>query len=294
MPAVASTIFKIRAHSDYLAPPQASPDLLSFRKGQPFYALSADYDKGIYFVSTQFAVPFSRTAVSGLVPMQYFEKVELLSKDPPMQRRKTKNVVPQKASRDNTLPVPPRKQSLSVDAWKKSLPESITSIQVLSFLNDMYCIKVVRGKMANIVSRSVTEFIALAAAAGEAFPNVNAENYPLAVASMEAKVRAMELYLNNLVLNLIPQLPSGDSSVQKARDSFLNPKDNEEFLAGQTILRRDSGASNDSDQKPQFDSHHVVNRMSVTVRSGRGLSPKQKSAKNPFVKFSKMVFGATH
>lgn len=55
MPAVASTIFKIRAHSDFIAKPDTNPDVLSFRKGQPFYALSADYEKGFYFVSTQFA-----------------------------------------------------------------------------------------------------------------------------------------------------------------------------------------------------------------------------------------------
>ena len=75
MPAVASTIFKIRAHSDFIAKTDSSPSILSFRRGQPFYALSADYEKGLYFVSTQFAVPFSRTAVSGLVPIEYFDKV---------------------------------------------------------------------------------------------------------------------------------------------------------------------------------------------------------------------------
>ena len=78
MPAVSSTIFKIRAHSDFIAKSCDSGDILSFRKGQPFYALSADYEKGFYFVSTQYAVPFSRTAVSGLVPIEYFEKVMLL------------------------------------------------------------------------------------------------------------------------------------------------------------------------------------------------------------------------
>ena len=75
MPAVASTIFKIRAHSDFIAKSDANPNILSFRKGQPFYALSADYEKGFYFVSTQFAVPFSRTAVCGQVPIKYFDKV---------------------------------------------------------------------------------------------------------------------------------------------------------------------------------------------------------------------------
>ena len=166
MPSVASTIFKIRAHSDYIAPPNSSPDVLSFRKGQPFYALSADYDRGIYFVSTQFAVPFSRTAVTGLVPMQYFEKVDLLSKDPPIQRRKAKQVVLQKASQDDTLPAASVKQipALTEENWKTMIAESISSIKVMSLQNDIYCIKVVRGKTANVVSRSVPDFIALAAA----------------------------------------------------------------------------------------------------------------------------------
>jgi hypothetical protein len=292
MPSIASTIFKIRAHSDYIAPPNSSPDVLSFRKGQPFYALSADYDRGIYFVSTQFAVPFSRTAVSGLVPMQYFEKVDLLSKDPPMQRRKTKQVVLQKASQDHTLPDSSVKQTHNEDAWKSVVAESISSIKVMSLVNDMYCIKVVRGKMVNVVVRSVSEFIKLAAAAGQSFPRINAENYPLAVSSMEGKIRSMELYLNNLVLNLLPQLPSGDAPVLQERDRFLNPKDKVEFLDGQMILRRDSGATEDSAQQPQFDSKSIVSQMSVTVRTGQGLSHNTKSDKNPFVKLSKMVFGA--
>jgi Variant SH3 domain len=84
---IASQIFKIRAHSDYIS---HDPSLLSFRAGQPFYALSKDLTSGTYFVSTQFAVPFSRSAVSGLVPIDCFDTVNLLARDPPLaQRRKT-------------------------------------------------------------------------------------------------------------------------------------------------------------------------------------------------------------
>jgi hypothetical protein len=293
MPSIASTIFKIRAHSDYIATPNSPKDVLSFRKGQPFYALSADYDRGIYFVSTQFAVPFSRTAVSGLVPMQYFEKVDLLSKDPPMQRKKAKQVVLQKASQDHT-PASSVKQtdSHNEDAWKSLLSESISSIKVLSLVNDMYCIKVIRGKMANVVTRCVTEFIALAAVCAHSFPRINAENYPLAVSSTEGKIRSMELYLNNLVLNLLQRLPSGAAPVLQETNRFLNPKDKAEFLDGQMILRRDSGAAEDPEQQPQFDSKNISSQRSVTVRAGQALSPTQKSAKNPFIKLSKMVFGA--
>ncbi|OAJ39711.1 hypothetical protein BDEG_23540 [Batrachochytrium dendrobatidis JEL423] len=78
MPALASTIFKIKAIADYISP---SPHLLSFRKGQPFYALSADSERGVYFVSTQYATPFARTAVSGMVPIRYFQEVDLMSRD---------------------------------------------------------------------------------------------------------------------------------------------------------------------------------------------------------------------
>ncbi|KAJ3148171.1 hypothetical protein HDU86_007519 [Geranomyces michiganensis] len=87
--ATASSIFKIRAIADFLAPKAATTDnngsatttLLSFRQSQAFYVLSTDKRKGLYFVSTQYATPFARTAVSGLVPMSHFEQVDLLSKD---------------------------------------------------------------------------------------------------------------------------------------------------------------------------------------------------------------------
>ncbi|TPX58438.1 hypothetical protein PhCBS80983_g03151 [Powellomyces hirtus] len=89
MVATASSIFKIRAIADFLAPKSSSSDgggggetLLSFRQSQAFYVLSTDKVKGLYFVSTQYATPFARTAVSGLVPISHFELVDLLSKDP--------------------------------------------------------------------------------------------------------------------------------------------------------------------------------------------------------------------
>jgi hypothetical protein len=310
MPAVASTIFKIRAHSDFIAPPDASPDLLSFRKGQPFYALSADYEKGIYFVSTQFAVPFARTAVSGLVPMEYFEKVDLMSRDPPMQKRKVsqpnivqKQIVPTRAAPvaekpqvDNTLPsVPVRKQSLSNNPeWKDTISDLITTIDVLSLSKDeMFCIKVGRGKMAHIISRSIPEFISLAAAAAETFPKINTENYPLAFESSESKVKAMEAYLRRLILEMIPGANHVSPSLQLARQLFFNPKDAQEFLSGQTIVRRDSGASTEQEKEQNIFSSSrrpSTNVVSVTATSFVK-SPKQKSAKNPFSSFTKMVFG---
>ncbi|TPX68360.1 hypothetical protein SpCBS45565_g03110 [Spizellomyces sp. 'palustris'] len=90
MAATATSIFKIRAIADFLAPKDAGEDcLLSFRKSQAFYVLSTDTVRGLYFVSTQYATPFSRTAVSGLVPVSHFEVVDLLSKDPAPPKQQT-------------------------------------------------------------------------------------------------------------------------------------------------------------------------------------------------------------
>ncbi|KAI8818371.1 uncharacterized protein EV422DRAFT_182833 [Fimicolochytrium jonesii] len=91
MVATANTIFKIRAIADFIAPKATDSDcLLSFRQSQAFYVLSTDPIKQLYFVSTQYATPFSRTAVSGLVPISHFELVDLMSKDPdPAARART-------------------------------------------------------------------------------------------------------------------------------------------------------------------------------------------------------------
>ncbi|KAJ3107143.1 hypothetical protein HDU97_004836 [Phlyctochytrium planicorne] len=74
------TIFKIKAVEGYIA---ATSEHVSFRKGQYFYALSYNDDTECYFVSTQYATPFARTAVCGFVPERFFETVSLNGKDPP-------------------------------------------------------------------------------------------------------------------------------------------------------------------------------------------------------------------
>ena len=154
MSAVASTIFKIRAHSDYVTP---GTPVLSFRKGQPFYALSADHEKGFYFVSTQFAVPFSRNAVTGLVPMDKFDRVDLFSKEVTV-RRKPDN------SKSNV------EQQMAENGMKKrNAPmTAITQIIVLSITESeqgkQYYFKVSRGAETSVVARSrmeVETFIAL-------------------------------------------------------------------------------------------------------------------------------------
>ncbi|KAJ3389178.1 hypothetical protein HDU84_009085 [Entophlyctis sp. JEL0112] len=67
-------IFKIKSTEAYLAPPD-HPNHLSFRKGQA--ALNHNDTLKCFFVSTEYATPFSRTAVNGFVPDRYFEVVEL-------------------------------------------------------------------------------------------------------------------------------------------------------------------------------------------------------------------------
>ncbi|KAI9326971.1 hypothetical protein DFJ73DRAFT_864725 [Zopfochytrium polystomum] len=74
-------IFKIRSIDAYLAPADC-PDHLSFRKGQAFYALAYIPERKCFFVSTQYATPFSRTSVNGFVPRKYFEVVDLNSPEP--------------------------------------------------------------------------------------------------------------------------------------------------------------------------------------------------------------------
>lgn len=74
MSAVATSIFKVRAWCDFLA---NTTQQVSFRKGQAFYVLSSNPDSKMYFVSTQYSTPFSRTAVCGLVPISCFEVEDL-------------------------------------------------------------------------------------------------------------------------------------------------------------------------------------------------------------------------
>jgi hypothetical protein len=69
--ATSSTIFKIKATSDFYADPFQTT-VLSFRKGQAFYALSLNEETNSYFVSTQFSTPFARGAITGTVPADYF------------------------------------------------------------------------------------------------------------------------------------------------------------------------------------------------------------------------------
>ncbi|KAJ3287059.1 hypothetical protein HK104_008772 [Borealophlyctis nickersoniae] len=89
MPAVASTVFYVRAIKDLQPPPAGGikrtidgrPLVLPFSRGQGFFVLSVLPEAGAFFVSTEFSTPFSRTAASGLVPVDYFEVVDYATGD---------------------------------------------------------------------------------------------------------------------------------------------------------------------------------------------------------------------
>jgi hypothetical protein len=229
MSAVASTIFKIRAHSDYIS---QKPDVLSFRQGQPFYALCTDLEKGFYFVSTQFAVPFSRNAVNGLVPISYFEKVDLLSKE--KDTRKVPKPTHQPAMQPNgptvyvdgnAMPVPVRKQSLTHNPDWSILQQPVSSLKVLSQTNGMFAIKVVRGNQMHIVNRTTHEF----------------HQYATQIQSLVdlSSIPASD----NVLLNVERILVESIQVQSRLVTEFFQPKDANELLAGPSIVRRDSGTS---------------------------------------------------
>ncbi|KAJ1546915.1 hypothetical protein HK405_006746, partial [Cladochytrium tenue] len=69
-------IFKIRSFDAYIAPPND--------------ALCYNSERKCFFVSTQYATPFSRTAVNGFVPRKYFDVVDLNSPEPASQKKTAK------------------------------------------------------------------------------------------------------------------------------------------------------------------------------------------------------------
>lgn len=329
MTSVATTIFKVRAHTDFIAS-DSNKDLLSFRKGQPFYALSTDLMKKTYFVSTQFAVPFSRSSVTGIVPIEFFDKVDLLSRDPPVQKRKPLDVRPATTWTPNvaapklkpvvaaTPALTRRSMSFQAvdkeyvstphpcipEARKKSLPTSpeslgsisalISSLAVLSLSSEgLFSIKLTRENetfnMAHIITRSIPEFIALAAAAGQAYPGFNNIAYPLSFPEGEKRA-ALESYLVRLTVSMSF---SCNADMGRARDSFFNPKSSLEFVSGQ-IVRRDSGTAEDGESNPNQKSHNPKKDLKITAsykKSYLELGVPSKRIGNPFTAFSKMVFG---
>ncbi|KAJ3203284.1 hypothetical protein HK099_001551, partial [Clydaea vesicula] len=162
-----STIFKIRATSDYLS---ENNERLSFRKGQAFYALSFDNQSLTYFVSTQFSTPFSRTAVNGLVPSNHFEIDDLFGNQlpsnilsnakPPVAPVRSQSRLPAKITdRVNNL------KSASYSPLKSSNNQIIVNAIVVNYSlpktsadEITFEIKVQKSNTSHVIKRTQSEF----------------------------------------------------------------------------------------------------------------------------------------
>ncbi|KAJ3223060.1 hypothetical protein HDU78_011498 [Chytriomyces hyalinus] len=76
-------IFKIKAIEAHrpMSEKELSLGFIGFKRTQAFYVLAQYPALEAYFVSNQYAVPFGRNAVCGLVPARLFEVVDLYSSD---------------------------------------------------------------------------------------------------------------------------------------------------------------------------------------------------------------------
>ncbi|KAJ3240579.1 hypothetical protein HDU78_002246 [Chytriomyces hyalinus] len=76
-------IFKIKALDGHrpTSEKELSQGFIGFKRTQAFYVLAQYPALEAYFVSNQYAVPFGRNAVCGLVPARFFEIVDLYSSD---------------------------------------------------------------------------------------------------------------------------------------------------------------------------------------------------------------------
>jgi hypothetical protein len=288
MPAISTTIFKIRAHTDYITE-RKQKDVLSFRKGQPFYALSSDYETGLYFVSTQFSVPFARTAVVGLVPIEYFHKVDLLSKEPPVKKavaaRRPATIEPARLAPvvpNNLIP----KRLSSMQPNFQIAPNQITGIRVLSSSKDnnvdMYCISVVRDKTVSIILRSISDFNVFNYAVLKAFPNMNLGALE---GNHHSKLLDMETYLNYLIFNVFANANSQAHLVALTeKDKFFNPKNSDELAVGQHNQRRDSGMTFTEEESAVAEKH-----QGMKVEAPPSFSSSRNARKNSFSKVAQEI-----
>jgi hypothetical protein len=239
MPSVASSIFKIRAVADFISP---NPELLSFRKGQPFYALAVDHDRGIYHVSTQFAVPFSRTAVSGMVPESYFEQVDLMAKDPPKEPIKAASVAP--VRRDCNLP--------STRDFQELVVQPLVFVQVLGsrvIANALtFRIQVTRSQTSHVVYRDITELARfhnhlLSILPVQSLPKFNVTDDE----NLQLMHQRLELYLNSLIAH--PNRPTSRQVIAVIAEFYAPRNRGELDINKQYVDRRDSGLSLESERK---------------------------------------------
>ena len=254
MSAVASTIFKIRAHSDFHSK-DSHPMLLSFRKGQPFYALSSDYEKGYYFVSTQFAVPFSRKAVTGMVPMDKFEKVDLFSKEVAVKKQVAKK--PIKESEPMMAP-----QMMENQKKKRNAPlTAVTSAQVLSITESSegfaYCFKVTRGLESYYLVRSIREVETFKQYITANIPSMQQPN--IKFKSQQELIKAQDEFFNTL----LQKSGQVQQTVAQALQTFFQPNTASEM---NLYKRRDSGFSrNEKDEKDTKDNKKPIASLGAKI-----------------------------
>jgi hypothetical protein len=62
----------IKARLTFKAEKNSDNNFLSFKRGQTFYVLSYNENDQMYFVTTDYSLPFSRNSISGIVPIIYF------------------------------------------------------------------------------------------------------------------------------------------------------------------------------------------------------------------------------
>lgn len=240
--AESDTIFKIRALTDYVT---IDPRFLSFRRGQPFYALAVISELDAYFVSTQYAMPFASNAVTGLVPACCFKRVKLHSKDPEVSSNKLvaplsfKPTSTRSASRKNAMLV---------------LNQSVTLVHVLKAVElngfDAFQIRVHRGLVSHIVTRSAPCMTRLHATLLSLVPITNLPEFPeFEMLSGNVKLQCLELYLNHLIAQPYSKTAYSES-ITACTAEFLAPVDSEEATLS-PIERRDSAMSTSSTAEPE-------------------------------------------
>lgn len=279
MSAIASTIFKIKAVTDFMSP---DPSILSFRNGQPFYALAADHDKGVYHVSTQYATPFARNAVYGLVPIKYFVQVDLMSKEraPAAAHRSASTsrapvTKPQPNPREGMMRRPslPAQPSMLNDdlsfqkssdlifptreQWQQLMATKIAFIEVLSVQTlpthmDLFRLRVVRGNYSQIVARSTHDISLLHKTLVRIANARDIPSFPLWDTSLDAiqKQAALEHYMNSLISSPCRDMIRG----------FFKPRDEKEFSVA-PITRRDSGFDEPMEKKPRKFSNSIFSQI---------------------------------
>ena len=62
----------IKARLAFNSEENSDNNFLSFKKSQKFYVLSYNKNDQMYFVTTDYQLPFSRNSISGIVPIIYF------------------------------------------------------------------------------------------------------------------------------------------------------------------------------------------------------------------------------